>query len=111
MHAIRRQRKISWMIIGLVLLGILIAYIFFVPPKNIFSISGFLLFFMISLFYLLLFTLNHPRQALLISIAVTAYLIVRMFDLTHWLYPILLIAIVATLELYFHTQKKPPSSS
>lgn len=102
MHQLhRRPRKKSLLIIGLVLLLALILYIIFVPPAGIFHLIVFFLVLFASCFYLADYGFNSWRRALLVSGGVTLAMLLRALELRHWLYLVLIVAIIISIELYF----------
>ncbi len=107
-HTRSKPRKKSSLIIGIMGLLILCSLILLIPPRNIFIIGFFFCVLLVSLFYLLSSLFNQRRRALLISSGITFYLILRALDLRHWLYFILIMAIVISLEMYAHNQSKRP---
>lgn len=74
------------------------------PPVGIVPFAAFFLLLFSALFYLLRFALNHTRRALLLSTGITMLLLLRALGLRHWLYPLLISALLISIEVY--AQKK-----
>jgi len=100
-HLHTRPRKKSLLAIGLILLLVLILFVIFIPPTGMLALIIFFLIFFSGIFYLATFGFNNLRRALLTSGGVTFILILRVAELRHWLYPVLILAIIVSLELYF----------
>ncbi len=100
-----RQRKKSFLFLGLALLAVLIGEIILLPPQGILPFVFFFLLLFGGLFYLLSFIFNHSRPALIISIGLTFYIGLRFLGLHHWLYPLLIGAIIIAVE--FYQRQKP----
>ena len=100
-HLHTRPRKKSLLAIGLILLLGLILYTIFIPPAGILTLIIFFLIFLAGIFYLAAFGFNNLRKALLTSGGITLMMIFRALELRHWIYPVLILAIIISLELYF----------
>ncbi len=94
-------RKKSLLLIGLVLLVSLLLFIFLTPPSGMFSFMIFFFLFFVGLFYVCVFGFNSKRQAMLFSGGVTLIMLLRALELRHWIYPLLILAIIISLELNF----------
>lgn len=95
-----RQRKKSHLVLGIIfILALLIVVVFFPPEEFLIKFLFFLLLFA-ALFYLLRFALNPTRRALLISAGITLLLLLRALGLRHWLYPLLIVALILSVEIY-----------
>lgn len=95
-----RHRKKSHLVLGLLLTTILFGVVILLPPEGILVKGLFFLLFFSALFYLLRFAFKHSRRALLISIGITLLLLLRALGLRHWLYPLLIVALILSVEIY-----------
>ena len=85
-------------------MGVLAILITQTPPDNFIILVIFFILFTVDLFYLLVFILNHRRRAAFIALGITFVFILRALDLKHWLYPLLITALILSTELYIHNQ-------
>lgn len=96
----KRPRKIWTLILGIISLLMSVALIVTIPPTGILPQFGFFILLFGTLYGLVGYILNHTRRAFLISGALTLYLFLRSLGLTHWIYPLLILAIYITIEFY-----------
>lgn len=106
-----RPRKKTTLIIGMLLLGVLAAFMVLLPPTQLWTLIIFFVLFTLAIFFICAFTFNQVFRALLISIGLTVYMILRSLELRHWLYPLLIIAIIVSIEVYRISQNSPPKRS
>ena len=95
-----KLRKKSHLIIGTIGLTFLIGFMIAFPPQGILLMIAFFSLFLTTLFYLLRYALNQSRTSLFLSTGITLLFILRAYNLRHWLYPLLIFALVLTLEVY-----------
>lgn len=108
----RRQRFFS-LVSTVGFLGIFLYLFFFLSPDTKFSIFNFEItiipLFLIALFFfvssLIALILSNFRRGLLLGLFVVSYLILRLLNLTHIFFLIVLIALFLTIELFFSQRK------
>ena len=100
MQSFRRSRQKRFLIIGSIFFLPIIFIITTQVPTIIFTTIFFLLLFL-SFLYLGRFFLNQTRLSFLLSCAMILWLFLRALQLRHWLYPLLILAIIISIELYF----------
>ena len=97
----RKRRNYIYLLLA-ILFAILTGYIFFsYPPEHKFLAANFgfpiVPFFLISLiaviYNLLVFIFIQKTQAVLVSVLLLIYLILRLIGLTHWLFALLFLAL------------------
>ncbi len=103
-----QPRKKSFLLISLALMCLLTEEIILIPPQGILAFVFFFLIFFGAFYYLLRFIFNNFRPALLVSIGLTLFVGLRFLGLHHWLYPLLIGAIIVTIEVYFQRKLNLP---
>ncbi|OGH15020.1 MAG: hypothetical protein A2860_01055 [Candidatus Levybacteria bacterium RIFCSPHIGHO2_01_FULL_37_33] len=109
----RRKKPIWLLVLGSLSLVFLIYTSIAFPPDFGFRISDFgfpiLPFFFILtfafLFFLFSFLLGNFRRGLFIGLFVSIYLLLRFLALTHIFFPIMLLILFITLEMFFNYKK------
>lgn len=109
----RNRRDFLGLAVSFLVLGSLVYFVVnFGPDKSlkILNISVptipiFFILFFISVYELFTFILNSQRRGFLISFFATLYLILRMNNLTHPFFGILILALFITFELLFRKRK------
>lgn len=98
----RQKRRNSWFLLfGLIGLSGLGWYVNNVAPNSFQALLIFFVTFFLSSSLILLYFLNNVRRGLLLSVGIVTYLLLRLLNLREPLYVLLLIASLASLELYF----------
>lgn len=101
-----RFRRRIHIIIGLIFYAALISIVITQPPTNGFIIMLFFVCLFMGTLFALRFVLNRRRSAILISSGLSLFLLLRLWELRHILYPLLIFAICLTIELYFRNNKR-----
>lgn len=119
----RRKRPILLLILGFLLFGSLAYIIINFDPMSKFSIFPakqdlaprdnfqfpilpiFFIVVFLSTFSLSAFLLNNSRRGLFMALFIVANLLLRLFNITHPFFPILLIALFFVLDLLFSNRK------
>lgn len=100
--SMRQKRRNSWFLLfGLIGLSGLGWYVNNVAPNSFQALLIFFVTFFLSSSLILLYFLNNVRRGLLLSVGIVTYLLLRLLNLREPLYVLLLIACLASLELYF----------
>jgi hypothetical protein len=84
----------------------LASFVYFISPKNILLISLFLVLLFLVLFFTFLIISQKVHRALLLSLYLTAVLILRLNQLAIPLYLFLLTLAVLSAEIYLSLDKK-----
>jgi len=90
-----------YLIIGISFLSVLSWFVNTFPPENI---PFLILFFVIvgtTTFFFSLFVFKIVRRALLVTLGVVIWLLLRLLGLRDFYYPLLLIPILISLEILF----------
>lgn len=103
----QKKRKKSSFLLGALFLALLIYVIWFVPPQGIAIFVSFFILLFLSVLFLVSFITKKLRWGILSGGGITIYMFVRFLELTHWMYPLLLITLAVTIELYFNKDKQP----
>jgi len=110
LNKMKRRKKPIWLLTGgLLSLVIFIYLIVFFSPNFQFSIFNFqlpilpvfLLFSSFLLFFFSSFLLNNTRRGIFIGLFGSVYLLLRLLDLTHIFFLIMLLILFTTLEMFF----------
>lgn len=100
----QNTRQAWWLIAGFAGLSGIGFLIHTFPPTTIAAIVAFFILLATTLYFLLRFIVANNRWALLASVGVSVFLVLRMLNLREPLYLILLAAALVSLELVFHTR-------
>jgi len=96
------EKKVRLSFILTVVFWISLLYIFFfVNPENNLAIPIFIVNFFFAMLFTLSIILLNTRRGLIISIAVTFFLILRLVGVGNLLNLILIVGILTALEFYF----------
>jgi hypothetical protein len=109
----RRRKPLSLLVLSILSFGVLGYLILNFPPGFNFSVINFNLSILIFSFLLLFiflyslfgFVLNNKRRGLLIGLFVVIYFLLRLNNLTHPFFLILLLILLVMLELLFAKRK------
>ncbi len=94
-------RNTWWLFFGLISLSSLGWIVNTFSPKTFPILILFFLLIGCTATSLSLYALNNVRRALLIGIGVAGFLLLRFLGLREWFYGILLLASLASLEVFF----------
>lgn len=97
----RPKRNVWWLIVGISGLSLLGWFANTFTPGNFWGVVLFFVIVAATTFFSSLFILKIVRRAILVTIGVTIWLILRLLGLRDWYYPILLIPILISLEILF----------
>jgi len=97
----RRQRNSWWLFIGIIGISVLGWFTNTFSPKELFFRAIFFLIIFVTTTSLSFYVLNNVRRALLIGIGVVSFFLLRYLGLRELFYPILLIASLVSLEVFF----------
>lgn len=100
----KKERNPALLFIGLSLLIITAAYINVTPPASLISLIGFFLLLSIVSTTLGFYLFHHMRHAVILSVGIIIWLILRLIGLRHPLYTVLLIASIIALEYLWKDQ-------
>lgn len=101
MHKLHPRPRKKWtLILGCVSLLFLTGFVITVSPDRLLARLAFFIFLFSTGFGFAAYIFNHTRRALILSFALTLYMFLRLLGLTHWLYPVLLTAILIASEIY-----------
>ncbi len=109
----RKRHNYVYLLLS-VLFGILTSYIFLTfPPNYKFLTSNlgvpiFPIFFaslIILIFSFLTFIFIKKIQGIVVSVIFSAFLVLRLIGLTHWIFALLLLALLITIEVFLYKQK------
>ncbi len=109
----RKRRNYLFPLLG-ILFAIVAIYIFFsFAPESKLAIANFgipiLPIFLVSLtlfiYSLFRFIFINKTQALLFSVLLLFYLILRLIGLTHWIFAALFLALFVTIEIFLYRKK------
>jgi hypothetical protein len=95
---VRHLRNKNHLYIGVGFLIALALIVYFLSPKNLVNLFMFYLLLGLSSFFLLHFLVNHKNRALAISGGIILIFLLRHLGLTSIVYPILVIALILSLE-------------
>ena len=99
-----KKRKSFWstliltFILGLVLLGV----VYFINPGNTGAVPAFFILFFLGLLFGFSLLFANSRRGLLLSLALTIFLVLRYFGIGNILNLLLIIGIAVTIEAYAH---------
>lgn len=110
----RKNRKPFFLISGIISLTLFLLYVNFISPDKSITFFSLQLSPLIPFFFLLFLSLycfttyltHRGLNGLLVSVFITAYLLLRLNNLTHPIFFLLLLALFIVLELLL-TSKKP----
>ena len=71
-----------------------------ISPELLLHRTIFFVLFFFTVYGFASYILDHTRRAFLLSAGLTLYLFLRLLGLTHWIYLVLLVAILVFVELY-----------
>lgn len=98
MNPTKHPRNPMTLFFGLAALISLMAYVNIVPPSSVPAFLGFTVLVILAVGLLSYYVLRMVHHAVLFTLGVTAFLLLRFFDLRHPLYAILLVASIIALE-------------
>ncbi len=98
---IDKERNPWWLIFGISGISILAWFVNTYPPDTIAQIATALLLFFTMISSLSYFLLNNVRRALLLSLGLSVFILLRILQLREPIYPVLLLTSVLSLELLF----------
>lgn len=101
---IDKERNLLWLILGISGISILAWFGNTYPPDTMVKIATALLLFFTMISSMSYFLLNNVRHALLLSLGLSIFLILRILQLREPIYPILLLVSVLSLELLFQNK-------
>ncbi|MCL5435234.1 MAG: hypothetical protein M1405_02490 [Patescibacteria group bacterium] len=109
----RRKRPLRLLVLGLLSVAVLIYLVLNFPPTYGFMISDFrfqilpivLVLVFLFIFSLVAFLLNNKRRGFLVAVFILGYFILKLINLTHPFFIILLLILLAMLELLFAKRK------
>ncbi len=97
----RRRRNIGSLAFGLVGFAVLGWFIITFEPTSWQKIAVFFFILFLSSIFVSQYLLKNTRRALLISVGLTVFLLLRLLNLREPIYLILLITTIASLEVLF----------
>lgn len=100
----QNTRQAWWLLAGIAGISAIGFLIHTFPPTGIAQIIAFFLLVALTLYFTLRFVVANNRWAILASLGISIFLILRMLQLREPLYLILLAAVLVSLELVFHTR-------
>lgn len=95
------KRNILWVIFGICGLSVLGWFVNTFPPENILLLILFFVIIAGTTFFSSLFLLKIVRRAMLVTLGVVIWLILRLLGLREPWYPLLLIPCLISLEMLF----------
>jgi len=95
----RSTRNIWWLILGISGLSVLGWFINTFSPDSVQMITLFFVIIAATAFFSSLFVFKIVRRAVLVTMGVVVWLVLRLVGLRDWYYPILLIPILISLEI------------
>lgn len=100
------EHNISWILICVAAISVLGWYTNTYTPDSVVKMGLFLVLIYSIVFFFVLFVLNNVRRAILSSSGVVIFLALRYLGLREIYFPLLLIAILILIDLYFSKQPK-----
>jgi len=97
----RPRRNILWLILGICGLSVLGWFGNTFPPENILRLVLFFAIIAATAFFSSLFLLKIVRRAFLVTLGVVIWLLLRLFGLREFWYPLLLVPCLISLEILF----------
>lgn len=97
----RNSRNIWHVIIGVSGLSVLGWFVNTFAPDSVNRIAFFFFIVAITAFFSSLFVLKIVRRAVLVTLGIIIWLLLRLLGLRDWYYPILLIPVLISLEILF----------
>jgi len=95
----RHPRNLWWLLLGLISISGAAWFVNTYPPVSWQLIAVFFIFLFVSSLCIFLYLLNNVRHALLVSLGVILFLILRYLNLRQSYYIVLLVASLASLEI------------
>lgn len=100
----QNTRQAWWLIAGIAGISSVGFLIHTFPPTGIAQIAAFFLLVALTLYFTFRFIVANRRWAILASLGISVFLLLRLLQLREPLYLILLAAVLVSLELVFHTR-------
>ena len=97
----RPKRNVLWLILGICGLSVLGWFVNTFQPENILLLILFFIIIAAVTFFSSLFLFKIVRRAVLVTIGVVIWLLLRLLGLRDWYYPVLLIPCLISLEILF----------
>lgn len=95
----KSNRNIWWLIVGISGLSVLGWFINTFTPDSMQMVALFFLIITVTAFFSSLFVFKIMRRAILVTLGILIWLLLRLMGLRDWYYPILLIPILISLEI------------
>lgn len=106
----QRKRKLSTLIIGILFFLLLIVFIFFVSPETYIANIAFYCMLIVSVGYIGTFITNRVHEAFILSFTLAALLWIRSLGYRHWIYSVIIIALVLAIEFMVHRKFRSPKN-
>lgn len=97
-------RNIWYLILGISGLSVLGWFVNTFTPDSFGEISLFFVIIAATTFFTSLFLLKIVRRAILVTLGIVVWLLLRLLGLRDWYYPVLLLPILISLEILLRTR-------